>query len=467
MCWTATWNRSPSASPASCISAECGLARGYLGRPGLTAERFVPDPFGAPGTRLYKSGDLARWRPDGSLDFLGRLDHQVKIHGFRIELGEIEAALAQHPDVGEAVVLALSAAEDTDRRLVAYLVATGEARPTVGELRRHLQTHLPDYMLPAAVVSLPSFPLTTNGKLDRAALPAPAPVRPDLEPSYVAPRTPVEGTLAAIWASVLGLEQIGVHDNFFELGGHSLLATQCVSRIRELLHIELPVRVVFECPTVARLAAERTSALRTGLANAAPVLGPQADLDRTSGMPLSFGQERIWFLEHLVPGSAAYNVPIALRLSGDLDLTALEASVSALLERHEALRTRFAPDAPKAMVESHVRLALEIRNLQTLPAESRMEDAMLQAQAAAARPFDLTRAPLFRAVLFQLSREEHILLLSLHHLIFDGLSTGILLKELGILYTARLQGDSRGFSPPCRCSTAILRLGSAARFNRR
>jgi hypothetical protein len=244
----------PIGVPGELYIGGAGLARGYLNRPDLTAERFIPHPCSdEPGARLYRTGDLARYRPDGRLDFLGRLDHQVKIRGYRVELGEIEAVLTQHPAVQEAVV---QAREDTpaNRRLVAYVVARQPPGPSSGAIRRFLQAKLPGYMVPAAVVSLETLPLTTNGKVDRRALPPPDRDRPTLEETFVAPRTPVEEALAGIWADVLGLTQVGIHDNFFALGGHSLLASQVLSRLRHRFQVELPLRVLFEAPTLVGLA---------------------------------------------------------------------------------------------------------------------------------------------------------------------------------------------------------------------
>jgi acyl carrier protein len=230
------------------------VARGYLNRPELTTEKFIPDPFNEePGARMYKTGDLARYLPDGNIEFLGRIDHQVKVRGFRIEPGEIEAVLGQHPGVRESVVLARED-EPGDRRLVAYVVPTTGEIPNVGELRRFLAEKLPDYMIPSSFVTLDALPLTPSGKVDRRALPAPDGARPELEETFAAPLTPIEQALAEIWCSLLKLERVGVHDNFFELGGHSLLATQVISRIRNLFQVEIPLRALFEAPTVAGIA---------------------------------------------------------------------------------------------------------------------------------------------------------------------------------------------------------------------
>ncbi|HLL46877.1 MAG TPA: amino acid adenylation domain-containing protein, partial [Longimicrobiaceae bacterium] len=311
-----------------------GVARGYLGRPGLTAERFVPDALsGEPGARLYRTGDRVRWRPDGRLEFLGRADAQVKVRGFRIEPGEVEAELARHPAVRECAVVAHED-EPGAVRLVAYVApAEGGQAPDAAELRRFLGATLPAYMVPAAFVVLDTFPLTPSGKLDRRALPAPDGYGAD---TGGAPRTPVEEIVAGIFAEVLRLEAVGIHDGFFDLGGHSLLATQAMSRLRAALHVDLPLRVLFEAPTVAALA-ERVEAALPDAVAVPPILPAPRDGD----VPLSFAQERLWFLDHLEPGSPFYNVPGALRLRGPLDAAALEWAFGEIVGRHEALRTVF------------------------------------------------------------------------------------------------------------------------------
>ncbi|MFP2903247.1 phosphopantetheine-binding protein, partial [Corallococcus sp. 4LFB] len=296
-----------------------GLARGYLGQPALTAERFVPNPFStSPGARLYRTGDLARWRADGQLEFLGRNDNQVKLRGFRIELGEIEAALARQPGVREVAVLVR---EDVpgDKRLVAYLVLAPEA-PSVSELRRALQQQLPGYMVPAHLLPLDALPLTPNGKLDRRALPAPD-ARPSLDTGFIAPQSALEVQLASAWQAVLRLDKVGIHDNFFDLGGNSLLATQVVSRLRDQSAISVPLHVLFQAPTLS------------GLARHLQVHAPEARWlqpsfkPRPDGpLPLSFAQERLWFIDQLLPGNPLYVMPLAVRLTGTLDATALAHS---------------------------------------------------------------------------------------------------------------------------------------------
>ncbi|HLL46924.1 MAG TPA: AMP-binding protein, partial [Longimicrobiaceae bacterium] len=313
------------------------LARGYLDDPVLTAERFVRNPFtGREDDRVYRTGDLGRYRPDGDVEPLGRADQQVKIRGFRIEPGEIEAVLREHPAVRRALVVAR---EDVpgEKRLVAYLVPEGEA-PAVPELLRSLRERLPPYMVPSSFVALDAFPLTPNGKLDRRALPAPPSVRP-AEDAYVAPRGPVEEVLAATWAEVLGVERVGAYDHFFELGGHSLAAMRLLARMRGVLGVELLLRAVFEAPTVAGLAERVEEARRTRPARPLP---PLVRAGRAGPLPLSPAQQRLWFLHRLGDGGAAYHLPSAFRLAGALDVDALERALAEVVRRHEALRTVFA-----------------------------------------------------------------------------------------------------------------------------
>ncbi|MGA7732188.1 MAG: amino acid adenylation domain-containing protein [Chloroflexia bacterium] len=430
----------PVGVPGELYMGGAGLARGYAGRPDLTAERFIPNPYAkTPGERLYKTGDLAAYMPDGNIQFLGRLDHQVKLRGFRIELGEVEAVLRQHPAVQDTV---LSVREDGagDKRLVAYVVLSHAQSLTPTELRGYLREHLPEYMVPSAFVLLEKMPLTPNGKVDRQALPAPESSGGEGGREYVGPRGPVEEALVGIWASVLGVERIGVHDNFFELGGHSLLATQVISRVREVLHAELPLRRFFETPTVAGLGESVEAALKGGNAAPAPPIRP---MQRREDIPLSFAQQRLWFLDQWQPASAAYNIPVVMRLNGDLQEEALKASINAIVERHEALRTTFtiAGDQPVQVITPALDIPLPVVDLGDRPEEAREAAAQQLVREEAQRPFDLARGPLLRATLLRLAEGEHLLLLVMHHIVSDGWSMGVMSEELAELYGAFAAGQ--------------------------
>ncbi|HEX9937525.1 MAG TPA: amino acid adenylation domain-containing protein, partial [Longimicrobium sp.] len=425
----------PAGVPGELYVGGAGVTRGYAGRPALTAERFVPDPFGSePGARLYRTGDRVRWLATGELEFLGRVDEQVKVRGFRIEPGEIEGALRRSEGVADCVVVAREDAPG-ETRLVAYVVGGVDA----GALREHLLRELPEHMVPSAFVFLDALPLTPNGKLDRKALPA-----PDFAPAqerYVAPRTPAEEVLAGIWADVLRLERVGVEESFFELGGHSLLATRVVSRVREVLAVELPLRALFEGPTVAEMARAVEEMRRAGL----PVLPPVVRVDRDRPLPLSFAQERLWFLDRLDPGSATYNIPAAWRLGGALDAAALERALGEIVRRHESLRTAFreVDGGAVQVVAPFAGFALPVDDLSGLHATEREAEVRRRAREDAARPFDLAEGPLVRATLLRVAPEEHVLLLCIHHVVSDGWSSGVLLRELSALYAAyRDGGDS-------------------------
>ena len=417
-----------------------GLARGYLNRPDLTAEKFIPNPFSAePGARLYKTGDRARYLSDGNIECLGRSDYQVKIRGFRIELGEIEVAVRQHPAVREAVVLARADASG-EKRLLAYVVGE-RGLPTGSELRSFLKEKLPEHMVPAAFVPLDALPLTPNGKVDRHALPASDRTRPELEKEFIAPRTPAEEIVAEIWTQVLGIERVGTYDNFFELGGHSLLATQVVSRMREAFGVEIPLRRLFEVPTVAGLAESIEVARRSGRNLQAPAILP---VPRDGDLPLSFAQQRLWFIDQLEPGNSAYNFPAAVRLKGPLNVVALEQSVNEIVKRHEALRTTFATvdGRPVQVIVPTLTLRAPVLNLQELSESEREGEVRRLVIEEAQRPFNLARGPLLRITLLRLAEEEHVGLLTMHHIVSDGWSTGILIRELALLYEAFSCGRS-------------------------
>jgi amino acid adenylation domain-containing protein len=412
-----------------------GLARGYLGRPELTSARFVSDPFNPIGARLYRTGDRGRWCSDGTIEFQGRVDHQVKIRGYRIELGEIEAALLEHPAVRSAVVAAREDAPG-DKRLVAYVVAAEPSSPAAGELRGHLQAKLPEYMVPAAFVWLDAIPLLPNGKTDRASLPAP-PVSAD--GAFAAPRTPVEEVIANIWADVLRRDRVGVGDEFLALGGHSLHATQVMARVVAALGIDLPVRALFEAPTVALLA-ERVEAARQG--GGRPMAPPIVPVPREDALPLSYAQQLLWLVDQLDPGSAAYNIFLGLRVDGPLDQRALERSLREIVRRHEVLRTTFAmvEGDPRQVIAREPSLLLPVVDLEALPEAGREAEMARLAQAEARLPFDLARGPLFRATLLRLNARSQVLLLTMHHIVSDGWSLGILTAELSALYQAFSSG---------------------------
>jgi len=397
-----------------------GLARGYLGRPELTAERFVPNPFAedGPGARLYRTGDRVRFRRDGELLFLGRLDHQVKIRGFRIEPGEVEAALAAHPEIDQAVVVARG--EGGERRLVAYVTPT-----PVGDLRSFLASRLPDHLIPSAFVFLDAFPRTPNGKIDRKAL---ASLRAGVSgpAAFEAPRTSLEATLSAIWADVLEVERVGVHDDFFRLGGHSLLALRVQARVREQLGIDVLLSQLFRARTVAGLA--------LSLAEVGPdqELGIEPQPRDGSPLPLSFAQEGFWLLHRLDPTSPAYHVAGEVRLSSPLDPAALGGALRDLARRHEALRTRYpaTPTGPVQIVEAEGSLEMPVVCLAALPSDLRGAATELLAREEAGRPFDLTAAPPVRAVVLRLDERDHRLLLVLHHIAADEASLALLTREL-------------------------------------
>jgi amino acid adenylation domain-containing protein len=411
-----------------------GVGRGYFRRPDLTAERFVPDPLsGEAGARLYRTGDLARLRPDGLLDHLGRIDFQVKLRGHRIELGEIEATLRRHPAISEAVVL-LREDRPGDPRLTAYLGLAAETAaptaPSVAELRQNLAERLPDYMVPAAFVFLPALPLNANGKVDRKALAALRPEGGGAEGSAkVAPRTPVEEMLAGLWSSVLEVGEVGAFDDFFDLGGHSLLATQLVMRIRDAFSVELPLRAVFQAPTLAAQA-ERVEKARGGEEPARARPRPIHRVPRDRDLPLSFAQERLWFLDQLTPGSPAYNVPVAFAVSGPLDVAALERALAEVVRRHEMLRTSFPSRGARPVQQ------IAPATGWTLPVEdlARWPEA---AAAEALRPFDLAAGPLLRTRLLRIAPEEHVLLLTLHHIAADLWGIAVLIREMAEIYSGR------------------------------
>ncbi|HEX8116699.1 MAG TPA: amino acid adenylation domain-containing protein, partial [Pyrinomonadaceae bacterium] len=415
------------------------LARGYYNAPGLTAEKFVPDPFSAePGSRLYRTGDLARHLPDGEVEFLGRSDQQVKLRGYRIELPEIELALGEHTAVRRAV--AVVTGEGAGKRLVAYVAAEEGQTPTPEELRRHAAAALPEYMVPQLFVTLKELPLTPTGKIDRRALPAPEQLRREADDLYIAPRGGTEEVLAELWRELLPGRAVGVHDNFFELGGHSLSASRLIARVRHLFGIDLPLRTLFEEPTVAGLAERVERVMRAGRPADEVPLRP---LERGGDLPASFAQERLWFLEQLEPGSGAYSVPIGIRIAGALDAPALGLALSEVVRRHEVLRTAFAvSDGQPVQVISPARpVELTRLDLRHLPDGERRDVMHALLRRELEQPFNLAAGPLLRLKLLRFGEEDHLLMLTMHHIVSDGWTVGVLLKELGSLYSAYAAGQ--------------------------
>ena len=437
----------PIGVPGELHIAGAGLAKGYLNRPELTQEKFIPNPFekdevipptplnkgGNEPSKLYKTGDLARYLPDGKIEYLGRIDNQVKLRGFRIELGEIEALLNQNEAVQSSCVIVR---EDNlgDKRLVAYVVPQPEINLTINEIRQFLRAKLPDYMVPTAFVLLDTFPLTPNGKIDRRALPV-----PDLQSQgeYIAPRNPIEEKMAQIWAEVLKLKRVSIEDNFFELGGHSLLATQVISRLQETFEIVLPLRYLFESPTIAQLSAVILKELQTGLGLKLPSIVP---VNREDDIPLSWAQERLWFVNQLEGESGAYTIDLTMRLRGNLNIKALEKAFQAIIQRHEPLRTQFKlkDNKPIQAIDSNVTFTLPVVNLQNLShSEQQVKNLLL---AAASEPFDLESGSILRVKLWQVKTEEYVLLLAIHHIAADGWSIGVLIDELSVYYRSFCTG---------------------------
>ncbi|MHC5853144.1 amino acid adenylation domain-containing protein [Nostoc sp.] len=431
----------PPGIPGELCIAGVGLARGYLNRPDLTADKFIEVKLFAKTERIYKTGDLARWNYDGNLEYLGRIDAQVKLRGFRVELGEIESLLLQHPLVKEAVVIL----DETDNnpKLVAYLTATEKSINLGGQLKDYLKIRLPNYMVPSQIMVLDQLPLTPNGKLDRRALPA-----PDTATStdFEMPVTPTEELLATLWQTLLKAKSVGRRDNFFELGGHSLLATQLVARIRDTFKVEMAVRKVFEQSVLSELATEIDQAAG---AMALPAIAPQPE---NAPKTLSFAQSRLWFLDQLegTGTSATYNMSTALQLDGKLNIEALRASFDYLLDRHAILRTYF----PALVGEAQVIVqnledieVLAIVNLRSLDPQTQAETGQQLANTHAQEPFDLNTGPLFKAKLLQLSEQKNVLLINMHHIISDGWSMGVFKREWEQAFAAFAAGYAPNLPP--------------------
>jgi amino acid adenylation domain-containing protein len=412
-----------------------GVSRGYLDRDDLTRQKFIQNPY-RPEERIYRSGDLAKLLPNGEMVYLGRIDDQVQIRGFRVELGEVCSHLLEHPAVAKAEIIARQLHSDT-LELVAYVEPTSELNVT--ELRNFLAQTLPYYMVPSAFVMMKSLPMTSNGKVDRRALPEPEHMRPDLDGNFAAPRTLVEEMLAGIWMEVLKIERVGVHDNFFDLGGHSLLATQVISRIRGAFQLDIPLRALFEDPTVEALAQvveqQRLDSQHLQWRAITPV-------SRDGQLPLSFAQQRLWFLEQLEPGSPLYNCPGAAKLNGSLDVAALEQSLNQLIRRHESLRTRFATVAgePVQLISDEWQVRLDVEDISHWNERERAAEVERRAETEAREGFDLAEGPLLRVKLLRLADDEHVVFFTMHHIISDAWSLAVFLQEIAALYEAHKGG---------------------------
>jgi acyl carrier protein len=432
----------PQCSIGELYIGGAGLARGYLNQPELTAERFIPNPFSdTPDDRLYKTGDLVRYLPDGNLEFIGRIDDQVKIRGFRIELGEIESTLSECEGVTSSLVLSRED-EPGHKRLVAYVVVSAidtiDESVFVSSLRVSLQDTLPDYMMPSAFVLLNKFPLTANGKIDKQALPAPD--GSNVLGEYVAPESETEKALVSIWAKLLKLDadSISVKSNFFELGGHSLLAVRLVSEIRTQLHQELSVKVVFESSTIQELAKQIDSGSEVSLRSA--VVAVQRSLD--TPVITSFAQQRLWFIDQLQGGSAEYNMPAALQVTGDFDVDAAEQAIVRIIRRHDTLRTVFIVEDDKALqvIQSEFEFTLKRYDLTQLEDDEQQVRVMELVTKDSRQVFDLSQDLMVRASYLQLS-SRGVLLFNMHHIASDGWSMGVLVKEFVTQYQSIVQGE--------------------------
>ncbi len=416
------------------------LARGYHLRGSETARLFIPNPFGPDkGSRLFRTGDVCRYRPDGVLEYLGRTDYQVKIRGFRVELREIEAVMERHHGVYEALVI-LNPHSQKGPRLIGYFIPIRQPVVSAKELRTFLKTRLPDYMIPETFLAMDSWPHTSSGKIDRSRLPEIEDSSLDWEEHYVAPRCPMEQAIADLYSEILGVTRVSIQDHFFELGGHSLLAVQLVSRLRELFTCDIPLRLFFEHPTVAELSEAIQSVLDTGSdkENIAPILPVPKD----KPLPLSSSQERIYFLHKLAPLSAAYNIPVAIRLRGQLNQQALQESLNQLIRKHESLRTFFREESGRVtqIISSSSSVNLNNIDLRHWPLEQRLGKAREQAEMSARLPFDLETAPLMRATLLHVGEDDYVLVITIHHIVSDQWSFAILGKELGQYYNTLCQG---------------------------
>jgi hypothetical protein len=416
---------------------EDGLARCYYDRPEMTAEKFIPHPFSKiGGERLYRSGDAVRYLSDGAIEFIGRTDEQVKVRGHRIEPGEIEAALNEHQSVKHSVVVA-SEDEGGGRRLVAYIVGEGAS---AAELKSFLRERLPEYMVPETILALEEMPVTANGKIDRKRLPSLKDMREQPSQDYVGARTPIEEILLGIIEEVLKLERVGILDNFFDLGGHSLLATQVVSRIRAVFGLEIGIGTIFEEPTMEGLALRIEEAIRAEENAGAPAL---VRASREERLPLSFAQQRLWFLDQLAPNNPYYNCPGAVKLEGSLDPAAMEFVINEIVKRHEVLRTRIevVETEPAQVIDEWEPRRLEVEDLTSLTPEERQEEVRRIMSEEMETGFDLRRGPLLRVKLLKFEDRQHVLLYTMHHIVSDAWSLGVLVREVCALYKAYIMGE--------------------------
>jgi hypothetical protein len=417
-----------------------GVGRAYVNRGDLTAEQFVPDPFSkSAGSRLYRTGDRVRYLSNGNLEFLGRVDHQVKIHGFRVEPGEIESVLRGHVAIDQAVVV-LHHDRHGENRLAAYVVCEEKSvAPSNGELREYVRQKLPAYMVPAAIVQVSAIPLTANGKIDRNGLPEPQ-IQEERAAGQARSCGAEEEILCGIFAEVLKLESIDVQQNFFEAGGHSLLVTQVISRTRSAFEVEMPVRVLFETPTAEGLA----EWVRRARGVARVMTPPVVRVLRSGVLPLSYAQQRLWFVHQLDPASIAYSMPFSLRLLGKLDTNALQWSLQEIVQRHEVLRTTFpsVEGRPMQMIADRLDLGIATVDLEHLPVLEREAEARNRVREESHVPFDLSQGPLVRVKLLRLEGQDHVLAVNMHHIVSDGWSAPIMVREFTRLYEAFVKGSS-------------------------
>jgi amino acid adenylation domain-containing protein len=431
----------PIGVPGELYIGGAGIARGYLGNPELTTEKFITDPFGNDGSsRVYRSGDLARYFPDGNIEFLGRTDNQVKIRGHRIELGEIEAVLNEHPRVEDNVIVARARGLSKEKDLIAYVVTPAASALPVTELRSFLQQKLPDYMVPSLFVELNALPLTPNGKIDRNALPPPNHNERDLARDFTEPRTEVEELVAQTWRDIFNIENLSIYDNFFELGGHSLLGMQLVAQLRETFDREIPLSALFEAPTVVGVSLEIEKLLRYGHVS---VLPPIVPVPRKGPLPMSINQEYLWRLDRMIPGTHFFNMPYVYRLGGDLNVSALEKALQEIIRRHEALRTVFAEvnGYPVQIIKEPFEFQLPYTDLRGESADAVSEKAADSVSEERYGSFDLGTGPLLRVNLLRLTGADYLLLVTLHHIISDHWSMQVFRRELMILYRAYSEGD--------------------------